>query len=552
MKARTCRISLLFLLILVLLPFSAWAGDGWTVELTVMKNDNLINVCKKYLEDPLQWPEIGRINRLKDYDLIRTGQTLLIPVRLLKGIPVEGRVSFVKGDVSLQSAEGGAWKALRLNEKVMQGSKIRTGEESAVEIVFADGSAVYQRPDTALGLEVAEQKGAMYMLHQLFLSAGKMLMKVRSATGQESRIEIHTPSAVAVARGTDFRVSQDAKGATTSEVLQGLVDVEAMQKVVHLREGEGTRVDEGEPPLPPRKLLPPPEPLELQPLYRTLPLAIRFGNVEGAVSYRYLLAKDVEGRDVIREKVLGPGTPLEITGLDDGTYHLQSRSIDDLAIEGLPLAPPLAVHVRVNPLPPFIQEPLDDSRYRGKSVAFRWLNVPDSVVYQIQFAREKDFSKPLAEPVNVKSLEYEKNFSDYGPYYFRIRSLADDGYEGLWSDAVGFVLETPPPSPPVEKPSLEGKELHIRWQDLGERMSYHCQIARDKDFRDMVVDRKLDKPEITVPRPEKAGIYYVRTSSIDSEGYEGGFSSPQSFEIKRQWPLIPILSVIGALLLALF
>ena len=62
-------------------------------------------------------------------------------------------------------------------------------------------------------------------------------MKVRRATGKDSRIEIQTPSATAVARGTDFRVSVDAKETTTSEILEGNVDVEAMKVVVMLKEG---------------------------------------------------------------------------------------------------------------------------------------------------------------------------------------------------------------------------------------------------------------------------------------------------------------------------
>jgi hypothetical protein len=48
-----------------------------------------------------------------------------------------------------------------------------------------------------------------------------------------------------------------------------------------------------------------------------------------------------------------------------------------------------------------------------------------------------------------------------------------------------------------------------------------------------LTERKVDRPEIVLPRPEEPGVYYVRTSTIDPTGYEGEFSVPQSFEIKR-------------------
>ncbi len=550
MKDAISRFLLLFIVIHLLLPFTVRAGDDRTVDLTVMKNDSLINICKKYLQDEKRWPEIGRFNHLRNFDLIRTGQTLIIPVRLLKGVPVDGRVSFVKGDVRLRTSVESSWKAIQPDDPVPQGSSIRTGDASAVEIIFADGSTLYQRQNTTVGLASAERKGALHMLHRIYLSAGRVLMKVRSAAGQASRIEIHTPSAVAVARGTDFRVSLDSAETTISEVVHGLVDVEAGKTVVRLREGEGTRVGKGEVPQPPRKLLPAPPFLDTQPLYRTLPALIGYGKVEGAASYRFLLSTDKGGRDLIRETVVRAGESLVVTDLTDGTYYLLGCSIDNVGIEGVPSSP-LTVTVRINPLPPCIREPAEGTRYKGKSATFQWLKVDDAACYQIQFARDREFGMQPEDPKDVKDLEVKRDFHDFGTYYFRVRSLDRDAYPGLWSDAVGFTLEPPPPSPPVEKPAVHRKELHIRWRDLGEKMTYHCQIARDAHFSTLILDENVKKPEITLPRPKSAGTYYVRTSSIDPNGYEGEFSPSQSFEVKRRWPLLGIVGLLGAALLVL-
>jgi hypothetical protein len=557
MKAKVCLILFPMLFLLFFPPVSGHADDERTVELTVTKNDNLISIGRKYLDDPSKWPEVGRINRLKDFDLIHTGQLLILPVRLLKGVPVDGRVLFIKGDVTVRAAGGESWTALQPNDLVRQGSLIRTGHESIVEIAFDDGTSFLQRSDTTLGLNKMERKGGVYLFQRLILPLGRVLMKVRRATGQDSRIEIQTPSATAVARGTDFRVSVDAKETTFSEILEGNVDVEAMQEVVVLKEGEGTRVNKGEPPLKPRKLLPPPAPVELQPLYRTMPFSLKFGNVEGAVTYRLQIATDPGGKDVIRERVIGAGDALEVKGLDDGTYHLHGRSIDGIGIEGLPLAPQV-IRVRTNPLPPFIQEPADGTPFKGKSVSFRWLKVRDAARYQLQVSPDREFRDAPGDLVDLSEVSYDRTFGDFGSYYFRIRSLAPDGYEGIWSDVIAFTLIPPPPSPAMEKPAVDEKELRIRWQDRGQGMSYRFQIAREEGFQNLFLERKVDRPEITIPKPEEPGMYYVRTSAIDSTGYEGGFSLPQSFEIKRAEVKVEVKKdcttpyILGASFLGLF
>jgi hypothetical protein len=531
MKTKTFRILFFLLFLISLIPGTGRPDDDRTIELTVSKNDNLINLCGKYLENPSRWPEIGRLNRLKDFDLIHPGKILIIPVRLLKGVPMPGRVLFTKGDVTVQIAAGEPWKALRPNDLVRQGHLIRTGRESAIEIAFDDGTSFFQRPETTLGLNVAQRRGDNHIFQRLILETGRMLMKVRRATGQESRIEIQTPSAMAVARGTDFRVSVDSVEAMTSEVLQGTVDVEAMKQSVVLKEGEGTLVKKGEPPLKPRRLLPPPSPLNLQPLYRTMPFALHFGAVEGAAAYRLQLSTDPEGRDVIREKVVGVAETLELDRLEDGTYYLQGRSIDGIGLEGLPLAS-RAIRVRVHPLPPFTQEPADGAQFKGKSVALRWMKVSNAIRYELQISPDREFRDPSWKPVQMDAVSHVQSFADFGSYFFRIRSLAPDGYEGIWSDAIAFTLIPPPPSPPLEKPAVDDKELRIRWWNQGERMSYRCQIALEESFLKPIIEKKVDRPEISLPKPEAPGVYYVRTSTIDPTGYEGGFSSPQSFEIK--------------------
>lgn len=58
-------------------------------------------------------------------------------------------------------------------------------------------------------------------------------------------------------------------------------------------------------------------------------------------------------------------------------------------------------------------------------------------------------------------------------------------------------------------------------------------------FKDVLIDKKLTQPEATFEKPGEAGTYYLRTSAIDAQGYEGDFSEAQSFTVKAKFPYLP-------------
>ncbi len=546
MILRKTRIALFFLPLFFLFVSSVHASDQHTIDFIVKNGDNLYEICKKILEDPKDWRWVAMVNRLKNPSRIFPGQKLIIPVRLLKGLPVDGVVTFIKGDVQLNLEKKNEWKTLNLNDTISQGNWIRTGAESATEISFGSDFSVFLRPNTTIEITAARKKGAFYLLYQLFLEAGKSIYKIKQVTGKESRMEIQTPSAVAAPRGTEFRTTVDAAATTRFEVLDGTLDVKADRREVEVKTGEGTLVEKGKAPLKPKKLLPPPAPMDLQPLYRAMPLEFKFDQVAGAMSYRVMLARDNAFKDVVKEKVIKPEASLQIVGVQDGTYYLQSRSIDDVGIEGFPLEP-VEIKVRVNPLPPFIQSPSDGAEFREKSVRFSWLNVEKASQYHLQIAEDPEFSMIVENQKDIKDAFYKVGNLDYKTYYFRARSIAEDGYQGIWSDTLKFIIIAPPPSPPVEAPKIGDKEIQIRWRSLGEGVTYRFQMAKDKAFQDVVIDESLTKPEKTFEKPSDPGTYYIRTSAIDSEGYEGDFSEPQTFEVPKKFPYGPVGIIIGVI-----
>lgn len=525
---------------------SVHAEDEQMIELTISKGDSLIRICREYLDEPRHWKEVSSINRLSNPDIIYPGQTLKIPIRLLKGTPMDGVVTFLKGEVEQLPPGEVKWRPVLSGDVIREGSMVKTSNDGTVEITFPDGSSFLMRPDTSIALTTSRKKGVSHIVNKLYLEFGRMIMTIKRATGIDSRYEIEGPSAVAAVRGTEFRLSVDEKSATRSEVLKGLVAVEAMKHKVEVKEGEGTLVNKGEPPVQPVKLLPPPEPVNIQPVYKHLPAVIQFSRIENASTYRVMLARDREFKDVVKEKIIKPGEFAEFKDGEDGEYFLQGLSIDNAGLEGIPHEA-VQVRIRVNPLPPFIQLPLDGAEYRGTFPEFRWLKVSDAAKYHIQIAEDRDF-KAIAADTYERDVKHTAKGLDYKTYYFRISSSATDGYEADWSDTLNFTIVPPPPSPPVEKPEMGEDNITIRWRESGPGVTYHFQMAGDEQFSSMLFDRRLESPFAVFPKPETPGTYYVRTSCIDSKGYEGGFSQPQSFEIKGRFPYW-LLGVSGAALL---
>ena len=521
------------------------ARDDRTLELTVAKGSNLSQIAGEYLGDSRKWRPLARINHLKNPDFVYAGQVLVIPVKLLKDLPFNGTVTFVQGEVKALDKRPAAWRSLQVGDTVAQGSRIRTDNESAAELTFDNGSSFFLKPNTELGLNLAQRKGAHHVMSDFFLDAGRTVVKIRGASGVDSRHKITTPSSTASVRGTEFRVAVDSSRSTFTEVLEGKVEISTRRKKMMVKEGEGTVVGKGRAPITPVRLLPAPVPIDLQTIYNSMPLQFRFEEVKGARAIKVILARDEAGKGVAAEGVLeGDGT-FTVQNFDDGTYYLRSQSVSSLGLEG-PLSGPSVIRVRTIPLPPITRTPSHGDVLVGKTVEIKWLKVKEAAHYHVQVAGDRTFETIIEEDGNYDRESYRTGKLEFGAYYFRVRSVAEDGYEGAWSDAVGFSLIPPLAAPAVDKPAVEGKTTCLRWRNLGEGITYHLQMAKAESFDQVIIDGKVGESAVEVDTPEEPAMYYVRISAIDSEGNEGDFSPPQTFEIKRGFPYAIIGGVLAA------
>jgi uncharacterized membrane protein len=200
-------------------------------------------------------------------------------------------------------------------------------------------------------------------------------------------------------------------------------------------------------------------------------------------------------------------------------------------------------------LPPITQTPRDGAKLKGTSAQFQWLSVSDAVRYQAQIAEDREFKTIILDKNDLKESTLKTGALACKPYFFRVSSIAQDDYQGAWSDPLAFTLSAMAPTPSMDQPAVSKDEINLKSRSLGEGFTYHFQVAKDKEFKQLIADNKTEKPEITIKKPKDPGTYYVRTAAVDRDGDAGEFSPPQSFEIKDRFPYEWVGGVLGTILL---
>ncbi len=519
----------------VAVPLMAQPSQEQVIEVRVARGDTLGKICREYLADPKDWTEVARVNRLANSDVISPGQVLVIPVRLLKSAPSDGRADFVRGRVEIRLAGGPDWKSLAAGDRIPQGSFVRTGRGSALEITFENGDSCFLRPDTTLGLTTTASEGGGWV-RKFFLELGRVITRIQKATGVHSRFEITTPSAQCAARGTVFRAGIDAEGTTRSEVLEGIVAVSAMGASVDVAEGQGTAVRKGERPLPPRPLLSAPAPGKIEAPFRRIPFSIPLAAPTGAVSVIAALTHDRDGKDTAVEAVLKPGDAFQADGIGDGSYFLQSRALDELGLEGLPSLP-VEIAVRTRPYPPALLGMTAGAPLRNGPPRLHWIGVEGAAHYRVQLAADPGFAR-IIDQAEMSGLSWTSALSAVGEYHLRARSIAADGFEGDWSEDLRFFVLPPLVSPVLEKPRRSGGWVNLKWSEAGPGAFYRLQVARDKDFTALAYEANVVPPALRLAEPADSGLYYVRVKAADAAGAESAFSNPRTFRIGGFWAVV--------------
>jgi hypothetical protein len=483
------------------------------------RGDTLIGLGRLLLTEPGRWPEVARLNRVRNPDRIPTGAALRIPLAWMRTEPGPATVVGVIGDV-----RGEAGQPLPPGRALTEGAEIVTGADGHVVLHLIDGTVLRLRPDSRLRLSDSRRVPRTPVTRAgARLDAGRV--EVEKTRGGQPGFRIDTPQGVLAVRGTEFRVAATVDR-TRGEVLAGSVTVggiagDAQQAVAA---GFGTVVSADGRVAPPVALLPPPALDGLPRLQERVLMRFALPALAGAAAYRGQIAQDERFEAVLAE-VLGPGTELRFADLPDGNYLLRVRGVDGLGLEGRDAD--LRFTLKARPEPPLPSAPQPGQRLFGTRADFTWAANPHAGSYRLQLATEPGFASPLRDVVDLRAWRATLEDLAPGTYHWRLRSLRPDGDAGPWGDANVFELR---PAPPQPKPPVIGDQsVRFAWSGLpGQRFDF--QVARDQAFGARVLERRLDTPETELPRSGN-GRFWVRLRAIDPDGFVGPFGAPQYYDV---------------------
>ena len=523
---RHWRIALLLFLTCWLFSYYVCAQD-WIY--TVRPGDNLWDLTEKHLTHIRYWKKLQELNAIEDPWHMLPGTRLKIPLRWMKLQPATAKVVAVLGPATVLQARGGQPVDVNKGMELRIGDRLLTGPDASATVEFGDGSRMLIEPESEVYFDLLRAYGASgFVDTRVRLRNGRTEHKVTPRSGPDSpRYEIFTPAATTAVRGTNYRIGTfEAGESVATEVLDGRVGVTAAEKRQLVKEGFGVVTQKGLPPAKPARLLGAPNLQDLQIEFERLPLRMELPEIKDASVYRVQIA-DTERFDALRYDALVDNPYVRGVDLPDGTYVLRMRGVDDSGLEGLDGYHKFVVDAR--PEPPVLLEPPEGALISRDSWVLEWAEPEEAVSYHLQVAASPAFTSLLIEVEDIQENRFVLSEGlEPGIYHWRIATLDQSGEKGPFGDPQSFKRLAAAPA--TEPPSIAEDRVVFRWSAGLPGDSFEFQLARDRNFKQIVEEIVVTEPTHSIDRPE-SGIYYLRVRTLDADGDPGPYIKPQRLKI---------------------
>lgn len=380
-----------------LLSANAFA-DPTDFSHSVSASDHLTGIRDLYCDPAVTTQEIAHYNSLANPNLIHPGDVINIKAEWLKSTALPIKVIVFSGDVKFQNDGVGNIEPLTQSHVLGEGDKLMTGDNSLVKLRFADDSVVNLQPNAVMQI-IASRKPYQSdkMQIEVDMQQGRTEVLANPAHKSDRHFKVKTPSAVAVVRGTQFRVGSEA-GKTIEETLDGSVDFAVNAEKVQVAKGFGSYAEAGKPPAPPVALPPAPDAKTLQKRFDFAPVAFNFAQLEKVVAVNAQLSQAEDFSSLISSQRLNAtsnqGANLALGAIADGDYYLKLRSESS---EGLQSEDVIhAFTVDVYPLPP---EPvlINGSFSPASGWPLQWSRMESVDRYYLQLSDNDAFDEVVFE-----------------------------------------------------------------------------------------------------------------------------------------------------------
>lgn len=522
---------------------------------TVKDGDTLEGLARSYLAAPRQWPLLQARNKVANPRHLRPGSVIWIPVRLQ---PSEvATVQFVQGSATASPREGSssgssgntATTPVKPGATLGEGTRLQVGPESFITVQLADGTVVRVQANSDLQLRQLRRRGRAGSVQSVLeMQKGAVESTVPPNTESLRRFEIRTPLAVTSVRGTHFSVGITDGGPTTAAVLHGSVAVQSLgdnaasageappARNALLEPGQGLAVATDGTVGEPRVLLLPPD---LSHLPSTISdaglLAIDIPAAPGAARYDAQVAQDEQFTRVVRLGRFADGH-LRWQAVDDGSYYLVVRAVDEQGIPGQPAIQPFKVKTR--PIAPLYRQPAPGAVVAsGGSAELLCTEVQGVRWYRVQVAVEATFATPLRDEQRLNECRLPLRTLPAGVYFWRVASVLQtaDGQadQGPFAPPQAFTVADRPPA--LSAQALQAQDgdttVELHWPALpGQRFKLQLAAAADHSFDQPVRDATLDAPRWAAS-DLPAGEYLVRIQVLDPSGLQSDFSTPRTIRV---------------------
>ncbi|WP_289284146.1 MULTISPECIES: FecR domain-containing protein [unclassified Methylophaga] len=524
-------------IIWLLCSSSAYAQD-WIY--TVVDGDNLWNLSEQHLDKVTRFEQLRKLNNIENPKHLQPGTRIRVPLAWIRSNPVAAKIISITGSAEIQRARSSTTEPAKVGSLMQLGDQLSTADDSSVAIEFADKSVLSLHENSLVHFDHLSAHGVTGMVDsRLNLLKGRMDTKVTPAVGPGSRFEIETPSAISAVRGTVYRaLVMDNGDKSNIEVLHGKVAVSGANKQLLVNKGYGTQVATGQPPLPPKALLPAPIFEPIPDTITEINWRLAWSEVAGAKAYRVEVATENDFDTLVWEGITEYNRAA-FPDLLDGHYAVRVRAIDSLGLEGINQQ--AMIQLNAQPQPPIALKPVDQQVFREQSPSLQWTAADNAKAYRLEIAADDKFTQPLLDKTLSDSEFDTASLSALGYYYWRLSSIASDGEVGPVGPARSYQIKPIPEKVEAAVSAEESGQLVASWNVGMGQPNYRVQIANDKAFNDIIIDETIDKAEYAF-EPFKGDERYLRVKSIEQDGYEGPWGSTQTIqplpeEPVNYWPL---------------